>query len=212
MKSKTKTRWNHATRFAMGFGILALLVAITPTLVTAWVPPKAITLVLGSTPGGAYDTIARHTAQYLPGFLGSKRAAIVQNMPGAGDRIMMNYVRRSKPDGCTIGLFEGDALQQSRAFGFIDWDPLQELTIFGGIWTPPPCVLIVATHPAVRPDPLQTWEELKKITKPIRIASYAQTGELALIVDIGLSILRYSYKAESDDTRHPNQSQHLLSA
>lgn len=168
--------------FAMGFWILIFLVASTPTtILAAWQPSKPITIAVGAAPGGAMDTIARYAAQYLHEFLGSKQATLVHNFPGAGERAMFNLVRRSKPDGTTIGILQGDVLQQATAFKFIDYDPMPEITILGGIWTPPTCVLISATHPAVRANPQQTWEELKKVTKPVRIASYAQPGELALI-------------------------------
>ena len=176
-----RRKWNYAALLALCFGALVFWVVLSPAMVRAWQPSRPIAIVLGATPGGAFDTVARHVAQYLPEFLGTKQPVLINNMPGAGDRVQINYVRRSKPDGTILGLASGDVLQQIKAFKYVDYDPIEELTILGGIWTPPPVCMIVATHPAVRPNPLQTWEELKKVTKPVRIASYGNIGEMALI-------------------------------
>lgn len=179
--TKTRMIWNIATGFFLGFGVLILFMTIATPINAAWQPSRPITIVVGAQPGGAMDTISRYAAEHLHEFLGSKQATVIHNFPGAGERAMFNYVRRSKPDGTTIGILQGDVLQQATAFEYIDYNPMQAVTILGGIITPPPVCLIVAKHPAVRPNPLQTWEELKKIAKPIRIASYANPGELALI-------------------------------
>src|SRR5262245_18027088 len=64
---------------------------------------KAINVVVGTTPGSAYDVygrlIAQHIAKHIPG----NPTFIVQNMPGGGSVIAANYVYGvAKPDGLTI--------------------------------------------------------------------------------------------------------------
>src|SRR5262245_54950126 len=44
---------------------------------------KSITIVVGSTPGGGYDTYARMLARHLGRHLPSQPGIVVQNMPGA---------------------------------------------------------------------------------------------------------------------------------
>lgn len=66
---------------------------------------KTIRILIGSTPGGSHDlearVIARHVSKYIPG----NPNVIVQNMPGAGSRIMVGYLyNRAKPDGLTWGV------------------------------------------------------------------------------------------------------------
>ncbi len=175
---KRKKRLNY---FIMALGLLVVSMVMMPVMSVAWEPSKPITLIVGSSPGGGMDTTARYIANLLPDFLGRKQPVVVNNLPGAGNRIALNFVRRSKPDGHTIGCIEASRLTSLPAYGLIDFEPIKEFTILGGIWTAPSAALIIATHPAVRSSPSQTWEELKKVKKPVRIASYANEGEFGLV-------------------------------
>lgn len=65
---------------------------------------KTVTIMVGTSAGGGYDTYARllsrHYGKYIPG----QPAIIVQNMPGAGSNRMAGYVARVAPkDGTVIG-------------------------------------------------------------------------------------------------------------
>jgi tripartite-type tricarboxylate transporter receptor subunit TctC len=78
---------------------------------------KVIRIVVGYSPGGAFDiyarVIARHIGKYIPG----NPSVIVENMPGAGSLISANYLyRMAKPDGLTVGHFNG-LLFLSQVFG-----------------------------------------------------------------------------------------------
>jgi tripartite-type tricarboxylate transporter receptor subunit TctC len=65
---------------------------------------KTVRLIVGFSPGGAYDTWARmitkHYGKYIPG----NPTLMVQNMPGAGSITLANYLTSiAKPDGLTVG-------------------------------------------------------------------------------------------------------------
>jgi tripartite-type tricarboxylate transporter receptor subunit TctC len=65
---------------------------------------KQIELVIGTTPGGGYDTyarlIARHMGDYIPG----KPTLLAKNMPGAGSNKATGYIYAVAPkDGTSIG-------------------------------------------------------------------------------------------------------------
>lgn len=69
---------------------------------------KTIRIVVGTTPGGGFDTysraIGRHIGKHIPG----NPTIIVENMPGAGFLIASNYLyKQAKPDGLTIGNWIG---------------------------------------------------------------------------------------------------------
>lgn len=64
---------------------------------------KTITIVVGSSTGGGYDTYARLFARYLGKHVPGEPLVIVSNMPGAGSNIAATYVARIAPkDGAYI--------------------------------------------------------------------------------------------------------------
>ncbi len=88
---------------------------------------KTLRIIVGTSPGGGYDTytrlIARHIGRYIPG----KPTFIVDNMPGAGGLICANHLFKvAKPDGLTIGHFVGGQfLQQLLGKPGIEFDALK---------------------------------------------------------------------------------------
>ena len=134
-------------RFFSRIVLLALwLVWATHTSFAAGAAPfyegKTIRVVVGTSPGGGYDTytrvIARHFGKHIPG----NPAVIVDNMPGAGGLLSANYLYKvARPDGLTIGHFVGGQfLQQLLARPGIEFDaqkfeyigvPAQDDFVFG---------------------------------------------------------------------------------
>jgi tripartite-type tricarboxylate transporter receptor subunit TctC len=88
---------------------------------------KAIRIIVGTSPGGGYDTytrlIARHFGKYIPG----NPTVIVDNMPGAGGLVSANHLFKvAKPDGLTVGHFVGGQfLQQLLDKPGIEFDALK---------------------------------------------------------------------------------------
>jgi tripartite-type tricarboxylate transporter receptor subunit TctC len=88
---------------------------------------KSIRIIVGTSPGGGYDTytrlIARHFAKHIPG----NPSIVVDNMPGAGGLLSANHLFKvAKPDGLTIGHFVGGQfLQQLLGRPGIEFDALK---------------------------------------------------------------------------------------
>jgi tripartite-type tricarboxylate transporter receptor subunit TctC len=68
---------------------------------------KSITFVIGSAPGGGYDTYSRMVASHLGRHLEGRPTVIPQNMPGAGSIRAANYLYNIAPkDGTAIGMVD----------------------------------------------------------------------------------------------------------
>ncbi|MEM3112515.1 MAG: tripartite tricarboxylate transporter substrate binding protein [Candidatus Anstonellales archaeon] len=76
-----------------------------PVMGAEW-PSKDIILIVPYSPGGGYDLVARATAPYIERHLGKKANVVVKNVPGAGGKIGLMEMVRSKPDGHTIAVVD----------------------------------------------------------------------------------------------------------
>lgn len=68
-------------------------------------PSGQIRLIIGYTPGGAADAIARIVGDAMSRQLGV--GIVVDNKPGAGSTLASELLVRAAPDGCTLGLATG---------------------------------------------------------------------------------------------------------
>lgn len=83
------------------FGTGAMLPALAaPALAQPRFPDRPIEIVVGFTPGGGTDLMARTFARFLEQRLGG--SVVVQNRPGAGGEVGFASVARSRPDGHTL--------------------------------------------------------------------------------------------------------------
>lgn len=64
---------------------------------------KTIRVIIGTPPGNLYDLWARLTVEHMGKYIPGNPNFIVQNMPGAGHVVAVNYLyTQAKPDGLTI--------------------------------------------------------------------------------------------------------------
>ena len=70
---------------------------------------RMLTLVVSDAAGGGYDIMARAVAKYLGNHLPGNPRIVVQNMPGAGGIVAMNYLYTTAPkDGSVIGAVDNN--------------------------------------------------------------------------------------------------------
>jgi tripartite-type tricarboxylate transporter receptor subunit TctC len=75
--------------------------------VAAFYKGRQTTIIVGSSPGGGYDTYARLLARHMGKHIPGNPNIIVQNMPGAGSNVAANYIYNVAPkDGSVIGAFQ----------------------------------------------------------------------------------------------------------
>ena len=86
---------------------------------------RTVTIVVGTTPGGGYDTYARFIARFMGNHIPGNPSVVVTNMPGAGSNLAALHVYQSAPkDGTTIGaIFAGAILEPVIGTTAVHHDP-----------------------------------------------------------------------------------------
>jgi hypothetical protein len=75
---------------------------------------KTITITVGFSPGGGYDTFARIMAEYMPKFIPGNPKFVVTNQPGANSLLAWQSVMRKTPGtGLDIAVFTGGLVTQT---------------------------------------------------------------------------------------------------
>jgi len=133
-------------------------------------PDKPITLVVGYTPGGSLDLVARVIAPELGKRL--NQSVVVENIGGAGGTIGANKVVNAKPDGYTLLLASGSEVSIARLTNpAVQYDGSKDLTP----------ITLTATQPLVlignKKLPAKNIEQLLALAKsePGKLA-YASSG------------------------------------
>jgi tripartite-type tricarboxylate transporter receptor subunit TctC len=144
---------------------LKLLSALTTALALAAAlpagaqtfPDKAITIIVGASPGGSTDVSARLLAEPLSKALG--KPVVVENKPGASGNIAATQVARSKPDGHTLLMqYSGYHVGNPHLFDKIPWK-LEDFAPVAVVTFSPH---IVAVHPDVKANNLKELVDLAK--------------------------------------------------
>ena len=135
----------------------------------AW-PTKPVRLVVTFPPGGSSDAAARLVAPRLAERLG--QSVVIENRPGAGGGVGLDFVAKSPADGYTIVLASAGGLTANQSlYKQLSYDPTKDfapITLFG---TSP---FVLLAHPSL---PANNVGEMLRIAKsqPGRL-SYASGG------------------------------------
>src|SRR6188768_2211170 len=82
--------------------LCAMLFVLCGAASAAW-PEKPISLIVGYSPGGGTDLIARAIQPYLEKYIGGGARIVIVHRPGAGGEIGFAAIANAPPDGYTIG-------------------------------------------------------------------------------------------------------------
>jgi tripartite-type tricarboxylate transporter receptor subunit TctC len=100
--------------FAQPLLVAALWVPISGASAQDFYRGKTIDIIVGSTPSGSFDLIARALARHMGRHIPGSPNIIVQNMPGAGSLTALIHVDGNAPkDGTVIGVFLPGIITQS---------------------------------------------------------------------------------------------------
>ncbi|HXK30021.1 MAG TPA: tripartite tricarboxylate transporter substrate-binding protein [Candidatus Binatia bacterium] len=95
---------------------------------------KTIRIIVGFSPGGGYDALARMLSRHMPKYIPGNPTIVVENMTGAASLVAANHVYKvAKPDGLTFGHFSGGfAYSQVMGQPGIEFD-MQKFVFVGAV-------------------------------------------------------------------------------
>ena len=130
-------------RFALA--TLALLLAALPASAQEY-PSKAVRIMVGASPGGGTDIIARMLAEKFSEAF--KQSFVVENKPGASNTIAADITAKAPPDGYTLLVATNTGQAIAPHLLKLGYDPLKGLTPVGLIVTVPNVLVVSESVPA----------------------------------------------------------------
>ena len=203
----------------------ALAATLLPTTALAQpYPDKPVRLVVGFSPGGFTDVLARLLAQKLQERLG--QPFVVDNKPGAAGTIAADQVAHAKPDGYTLLMGHSNSNSIAPAlYPKLTYDVNKDFAPIAFVASTP---FMLTVHPSVTATDVKTFIEYAK-THPLRYASSGQGSgqhlaaeQFALMTGIKMTHIPYkgsgqaitdllSGQVELNFESPPNTMQHIKS-
>ncbi len=163
-----KNRW---ARYILAAGLVLGVATLSHATTHEFYKGKTVRLVVGTAPGGGFDTysraIARHMGRQIPG----NPTIIVENMPGAGQLVAANHVYKvAKPDGLTMGNFGGGLfVQQVLGRPGVEFDGLKFEFVGAPVRESSTCALTKASG-------ITSMEKWMASKAPVKLGSTAPGG------------------------------------
>src|SRR5581483_5982866 len=130
----------------LGLGFVAMLGAARAAEDPAKYPTRAIHIVVGFTPGGGNDLIARIVGEKLSESLG--RPVIIDNKPGGGAIVATEYVAHVPPDGYTLLVGASGAMAVNPAvYTKLPYDPIKDFVPLSELGSFPLFLIVNASSP-----------------------------------------------------------------
>lgn len=131
-------------------------------------PP--IRLLVGFSAGGALDSVARAVADRLRVTL--NQPVIVDNKPGAAQRLALSEIKRAKPDGLTLILANSSPfIIFPHVYKKLEFDPVKDFTPVAGVANFALCIAVGPKAPKGNLKELIAWAKANP-----QEAAYATSG------------------------------------
>lgn len=127
-------RSTAALLFAAALGLA------TPATTHAAYPEKPIKIVVGFTPGGTADSIARILSVSMGARLG--QSMVVENRAGANGNLATDYIARAAPDGYTIFFTSIGHVVNPLLYKEAKYDPVRDFTPVGQVLSAPNVLVV----------------------------------------------------------------------
>ena len=159
-------------RFFVRTGLLALAAT---ALAAAWpvaaqpFPNKPVKLMVGASPGGGTDIVARMLGKELAETM--KQPFVVENKPGASNTIAADITAKSPPDGYTLLVATTTGQAIAPHLMKLGFDPLKDLT---------PVALVMVVPNVLIVGPAVTAKDVKELVAQMKAKpgtfNYASSG------------------------------------
>lgn len=131
-------------RLALSLAALGLAFATAPAFAQAW-PDKPLRIMVGASPGGGTDILARMLAEKFAADF--KQSVVVENRPGASNTIAAEMTARATADGTTLLLATNTAQAIAPHLIKLKFDPLKDLQPIGLVAVMPNVLVVSAASP-----------------------------------------------------------------
>jgi tripartite-type tricarboxylate transporter receptor subunit TctC len=127
------------------FSLLALAgAAALPAFGQSW-PDKSLRIMVGASPGGGTDILARMLADKFAPDL--KQTVVVENRPGASNTIAAELTAKAQPDGTTLLLATNTGQAIAPHLIKLKFDPLKDLQPVGLVAVMPNVLVVSSSSP-----------------------------------------------------------------
>src|SRR6266478_9033709 len=120
-------------------------------------PSRPIKLLVGTSPGGTTDTVARALAEPMASAL--RQPVVVENRPGAGGNLAADVVAKSAPDGHTLLVSFTSHTINATLYPKLPFDPVADFTPITMVATVP---RLLVAHPKLPASNLEALIALAK--------------------------------------------------
>jgi tripartite-type tricarboxylate transporter receptor subunit TctC len=167
---------------AFAFMLAALAAPAHADPVEDFYKGRTITVLIGYSPGGSYDSagrvLARHMGRHIPG----NPSLVPQNMPGAGTLNLVNYLYNVAPkDGTAFGIFARGMAMEPLIGGTNTKFDATKLTWIGSAANE---ISMCATYVS---SPVKTWHDA--LTQPFTVAGNGSGSD----PDVFANVLRNAF-------------------
>jgi tripartite-type tricarboxylate transporter receptor subunit TctC len=125
--------------------VFACLGAINASPAYAVFPEKPIRIIVGFTPGGTADSVARLLASSMGPKLG--QTVVVENKPGANGLLATDFVQRAPADGYTIFFTSIGHAVNPALYKDAKYDPVKDFTPIGQVLSAPNVLVVPGNSP-----------------------------------------------------------------
>jgi tripartite-type tricarboxylate transporter receptor subunit TctC len=149
------------------FASIFLAVSLATAGAETW-PQRPVRVIVGFSPGGPTDLVARLISQQLAAQTGKN--FLVENLPGAGGNVGTERAAHAPADGYTILLTGGNLTNNPFLYSHVPFDPLKDFDAVTLVAATP---VVLAVNPSV---PAKSVKELVQWVRANPGKAYASPG------------------------------------